>query len=83
MVRSLREGDRRTAPCHLALLTDELIYSRPVESGKFELRLHARIPIEPASTSMIWGGEETMGDVSPAPAGLTRCGGSSTEIEAM
>ena len=28
-------------------------------------------------------GEETMGDVSPAPAGLTRCGGSSTEIEAM
>ena len=44
------KGDRRTAPCHLALLTDELIYSRPVESRKFELRLHARIPIEPAST---------------------------------
>ena len=43
-------GDRRVAPCHLALLTEELIYSRPVEAGKSNLKLHARIKLEPAST---------------------------------
>lgn len=55
LVKVHGKGDRRTARCHLALLTDELLYSRPIESTNVgnrhaELKLHARIPLEPAST---------------------------------
>lgn len=55
LVKIHGKGDRRTARCHLALLTDEILYSRPVESKKVgsrraELNLRSRIPLEPAST---------------------------------